>query len=108
MIIPDSNIYFLFPFRAHLFKCTILVCRPHQIEASLFQRPVFKLITKLFYVQLALEILKPVGVFLLNPIVNKCCNIECCGNKMHQIVANLVQARSMAANIIVYEVPLVS
>ena len=31
----------------------------------------------------------PFHVFPLNPIVNKSCNIECCGNKMHQIVANM-------------------
>ena len=30
------------------------------------------------------------GVFPLNPIVNKSCKIECCGNKMHQIVQNMI------------------
>ena len=26
----------------------------------------------------------------LNPIVNKSCKIECCGNKMQQIVQNMI------------------
>ena len=36
------------------------------------------------------EMLDPLDVFPLNPIVNKSHNIECCGNKMTQIVANMI------------------
>ena len=33
------------------------------------------------------KIIRPPGFSLLDPMVNKSCNIELCGNKMHQIVA---------------------
>ena len=26
------------------------------------------------------------------PVVNKSCNIECCGNKLHQIVAHTIES----------------
>ena len=33
--------------------------------------------------------------FPLNPIVNKSCKSECCCNKMHQIVQNMIQTRGL-------------
>ena len=30
-----------------------------------------------------------------NPIVNKSCQIECCGNKMHQIVQNMILSQGL-------------
>ena len=32
----------------------------------------------------------PLDAFSLNRMVNKSCNTESCGNKMHQIVANMI------------------
>ena len=34
------------------------------------------------------------GHFPLNPIVNKSCNIECCGNKIRQTVANMIVTKN--------------
>ena len=34
--------------------------------------------------------IQPPDVFLLTPIVNKSCNIECCVNKMLQIIKNMM------------------
>ena len=36
------------------------------------------------------EMLAPLDVFPLNPIVNKSCNIECCGDKMLQTVTSMI------------------
>ena len=33
--------------------------------------------------------------FPLNPIVNKSYKIECCGNKMHKIVQNMILTRGL-------------
>ena len=38
-------------------------------------------------IQPASEILGPLEIFTMNPLVNKSCSIEACGNKMYQIVA---------------------
>ena len=50
------------------------------------------------WLQLASEILDPPGIFPLNPIVSKSCNIESCGNKMHQIIANLIVSEYLQLN----------
>ena len=34
-------------------------------------------------------------VFPLNPIVNKSCKIQCFGNKMHQIVRNMILTQGL-------------
>ena len=36
------------------------------------------------------KIIGPPEFSLLNPIVNKSCNTERCGNKMHQIITNMM------------------
>ena len=38
------------------------------------------------------KIIGPPEFSLLDPIVNKSCNFECCGKKMHQIVANMMSS----------------
>ena len=40
--------------------------------------------------ELASELLDWLGVFPLNPIVHKSCNIECSGNKLSRAVANMI------------------
>ena len=40
------------------------------------------------YLQLAAKLLDPLEFLLLGPMLNKSCNIEHCGNKMHQIFTN--------------------
>ena len=42
------------------------------------------------FVQLCLNIWAPLELFPLNSVVNKLCNIECCGNKKHQIIQNMI------------------
>ena len=44
--------------------------------------------------QLASEIWDPLEISPLNPIVEKSCNIECCSNKMHLIVANVIVSKN--------------
>ena len=45
--------------------------------------------TVFLQLHLASEILGSLDVFLLNPMINKSCNM-CCGKKMYQIVANMI------------------
>ena len=47
---------------------------------------------KLSILQLQLEakLLDPLAFFPLDPMLNKSCNIERCGNKMNQIVTNMM------------------
>ena len=40
--------------------------------------------------QLRPKVCAPLKLFPLNPIVNKSCKIECFGNKVHQIIQNMV------------------
>ena len=39
--------------------------------------------------------------FPLNGMVNKSCRIECCGNKMHQIVQNMILTLGLELTLIV-------
>ena len=42
------------------------------------------------HVQLAAKLLDPLECLPLDPMLNKSCNIERCGYKMHRIVANMI------------------
>ena len=46
-------------------------------------------------IQLESEVFNPPDVFPLIPIVNKSCNIECCVNKMLQIIQNMTVSEGL-------------
>ena len=68
------QIFWLFPFfcSSHIYHRCPRWCMMMCLEMEI----------PYFNIQLASEILDPLIIFPLNPIVKRSCNIECCGNKM--------------------------
>ena len=61
---------------------------PRQTETS---HPIFfETVQGKFATTIVSKIIGPLEFFPLDPIVNMSCNVECCGKKMQQIVANMM------------------
>ena len=69
---------------SRLFR-VFIVCRGHVPPRKLHKKWL-----KIRHLQLDAEVFNPPDVFPLIPIVNKSCNIECCVNKMLQIIQNVI------------------
>ena len=47
------------------------------------------------HLQLRLKVWAFSNFFPLNPTVNKLCKIECCGNKVHQIIKDMMLSQGL-------------